>query len=149
MNRTLRGVWARRATLLPLLLLSTVVVAGVVAVIALAESTRTSPAVVVPLLVLGLVAVPDTGRHLAATRRGEIAVGRLRGVTGGQLYAVLAVEPLLVLDRRRAARGRPRRRHGRRRVPGLVRRARTRSGSPSSRRSPWSWPSAWPPCWSG
>ena len=97
MNRTLRGVWARRATLLPLLLLSTVVVAGVVAVIALAESTRTSPAVVVPLLVLGLVAVPDTGRHLAATRRGEIAVGRLRGVTGGQLYAVLAIEPLLVL----------------------------------------------------
>lgn len=97
MNRTLRGIWAHRGTLVPLLLITVVVVAGLVAVIALAEVTGSSPAVVVPLLLLGLVAVPDTGRQLAAVRRREIAVGRLRGVTGGQLYAVLAAEPLLVL----------------------------------------------------
>ena len=97
MNRTLRGAWARRGTLLPLLLLTAVVVAGVVAVISLAEGSRTSPAVAVPLLALGLVAVPDSGRQLAAMRRPEIAVARLRGVTGGQLAVTLAVEPFLVL----------------------------------------------------
>ncbi|HET8959137.1 ABC transporter permease, partial [Nocardioides sp.] len=97
MNRTLRGVWARRGTLLPLLLLTAVVVAGVVAVVALAAGSRTSAAVAVPLLALGLVAVPTSGRELAATRRREIAVARLRGVTSGQLAATLAVEPLLVL----------------------------------------------------
>jgi hypothetical protein len=97
MNRTLRGAWARRGTLLPLLILTAVVVAGVVAVISLAEGSGTSPAVAVPLLALGLVAVPDSGRQLAAIRRHEIAVARLRGVTGGQLAATLAVEPFLVL----------------------------------------------------
>jgi hypothetical protein len=97
MNRTLRGAWARRGTLLPLLLLTTVVVAGVVAVIGLAEGSGTSAAVAVPLLVLGVVAVPSTGRQLAAIRRHEIAVARLHGVTGPQLAVTLAVEPLLVL----------------------------------------------------
>ena len=97
MSRTLRGVWARRGTLLPLLLLTTVVVGGVVAVIGFGEGAGTSPAVAVPLLLLGLVAVPATGRQLATVRRREIALARLRGITGGQLYAVLAVEPLLVL----------------------------------------------------
>lgn len=97
MNRTLRGAWARRGTLLPLLLLTTVVVAGVVAVIGFAEGAETSVAVAVPLLLLGLVAVPATGRQLASVRRREIALARLRGITGGQLYAVLAAEPLLVL----------------------------------------------------
>ncbi|MGH3334638.1 MAG: FtsX-like permease family protein, partial [Nocardioides sp.] len=97
MNRTLRGAWARRGTLLPLLLLTAVVVAGVVAVIGLAEGSGTSSAVAIPLLALGLVAVPATGRQLAAIRRHEIAVARLRGVTGGQLAVTLAVEPFLVL----------------------------------------------------
>ena len=97
MNRTLRGARARRGTLLPLLLLTAVVVAGVVAVIGLAEGSGTSSAVAVPLLALGLVAVPATGRQLAAIRRHEIAVARLRGVTGAQLAVTLAVEPFLVL----------------------------------------------------
>ena len=97
MIRTLRGAWARRGTLLPLLLLTMVVVAGVVAVIGFADSADTSVAVAVPLLLLGIVAVPATGRQLATVRRREIALARLRGITGGQLYAVLAVEPLLVL----------------------------------------------------
>jgi hypothetical protein len=97
MNRALRGTWARRGTLLPLLLLTAVVVAGVVAVIGLAEGSGTSSASALPLLALGLVAVPTSGRQLAAIRRHEIAVARLRGVTGGQLAVTLAVEPLLVL----------------------------------------------------
>lgn len=97
MTRTLRGAWSRRGTLLPLLLLTAVVVAGLVCVLAFAAGTGTSPAVAVPLLLLGAVAVPATGRHLAAVRRGEIALARLRGVTGGQLYVVLALEPFLVL----------------------------------------------------
>lgn len=97
MTRTFRGAWSRRWTLLPLLLLTGVVVAGLVSVIGFAEGARTSPAVAVPLLLLGLVAVPDTGRQLAAVRRGEIALARLRGISGAQLYAILAVEPLLVL----------------------------------------------------
>ena len=97
MNRTLRGAWARRGTLLPLLLLTAAVVAGVVAVIGLTGGSTTSSAVAVPLLALGLVAVPTTGRQLAAIRRHEIAVARLRGITGGQLAVTLAVEPLLVL----------------------------------------------------
>ena len=97
MNRTLRGARARRGTLLPLLLLTAVVVAGVVAVMGLAKGSGTSSAVGVPLLALGLVAVPTSGRQLAAMRRQEIAVARLRGVTGGQLAATLAVEPLVVL----------------------------------------------------
>ena len=97
MNRTFRGVWAHRGTLLPLLLVTATVVAGTVAVLALGEAIGSSSAVVVPLLLLGLVAVPDTGRQLAAVRRREIAIGRLRGVTGRRLWAVLALEPLLVL----------------------------------------------------
>jgi hypothetical protein len=97
MNRTLRGAWARRGTLFPLLLLTAVVVAGVVAVFGLAGGSGTSSAVAVPLLALGLFAVPASGRQLAAIRRDEIAVARLRGVTGGQLAVTLAVEPLLVL----------------------------------------------------
>ena len=97
MNRTLRGARARRGTLLPLFLLTTVVVAGVVAVMGLAKGSGTSSAVGVPLLALGLVAVPTSGRQLAAIRRQEIAVARLRGVTGGQLAVTLAVEPFLVL----------------------------------------------------
>jgi hypothetical protein len=69
----------------------------VVAVLGLAGGSGTSSAVAVPLLALGLFAVPASGRQLAAIRRDEIAVARLRGVTGGQLAVTLAVEPLLVL----------------------------------------------------
>ena len=97
MTRTLRGVWARRGTLLPLFLLTAVVVAGVAAVDAFTREAGTSPAVAVPLLLLGLVAVPATGHQLASVRRGEIAIARMRGLTTGPLYAVLALEPLVVL----------------------------------------------------
>ncbi|MFC6287081.1 hypothetical protein ACFP3Q_17175 [Nocardioides sp. GCM10027113] len=97
MTRTIRGAWSRRGTLLPLFLLTAVVVAGVVALVAVAAATGTSPAVAVPLLVLGLVAVPETGLQLAAARRPEIALARLRGLTGASLHVVLAAEPLLAL----------------------------------------------------
>ncbi len=97
MTRTLRGAWSRRGTLLPLLLLTVVVVAGAVTVLGFADRAGTSPRLVVPLLLLGAVAVPSTGRELASARRGEIAVARLRGLQGAGLYSLLAVEPLLVL----------------------------------------------------
>jgi hypothetical protein len=97
MNRTLRGAWSRRGTLLPLLLLTVVVVAGAVTVIGFADRAGTSPRLAVPLLLLGAVAVPATGRELANARRTEIAIARLRGLQGGELSTLLAVEPLLVL----------------------------------------------------
>jgi len=97
MNRTLRGAWSRRGTLLPLLLLTVVVVAGAVTVIGFADRAGTSPRLAVPLLLLGAVAVPATGRELAGARRTEIAIARLRGLQGGELYTLLAMEPLLVL----------------------------------------------------
>src|SRR5690242_16250650 len=97
MSRTLRGAWSRRGTLLPLLLLTVVVVAGTVTVIGFADRAGTSAMLCVPLLLLGLVAVPTTGRELATARRGEIALARLRGLQGLQLYRLLAGEPFLVL----------------------------------------------------
>ena len=97
MTRTLRGAWSRRGTLTPLFLLTAVVVGGVVTTIGFAEQADTSPLLAVPLLMLGAVAVPTTGRELASARRSEIAISRLRGIEGARLYAVLAVEPLLVL----------------------------------------------------
>lgn len=95
--RTLRGAWARRAVLLPLVLLTVVVVGGVVAVLGYADAAGTSRLLAVPLVVLGAVALPATGRELAASRRGEIALARLRGLSGGELFASLAAEPLLAL----------------------------------------------------
>jgi hypothetical protein len=97
MKRTLRGLWSRRGTLLPLLLLTVVVVAGTVTVVGFADRAGTSAMLGVPLLILGLVAVPATGRELATARRGEIALARLRGLQGLQLYRLLAGEPFLVL----------------------------------------------------
>ena len=96
-SRTLQGAWSRRGTLLPLLLLTAVVVAGVVAVVGFAAAAGTSRLLAVPLLLIGAVAVPDTGRELAAARRSEIALARLRGLEGGELFTLLALEPLLVL----------------------------------------------------
>lgn len=96
-SRTLQGAWSRRGTLLPLLLLTVVVVAGVVAVVGFAAAAGTSRLLAVPLLLIGAVAVPATGRELAAARRTEIALARLRGLEGGELFRLLALEPFLVL----------------------------------------------------
>ncbi|WP_300645243.1 FtsX-like permease family protein [Nocardioides sp.] len=96
-SRTLQGAWSRRGTLLPLMLLTAVVVAGVVAVVGFAAAAGTSRLLAVPLLLIGAVAVPATGRELASARRPEIALARLRGLEGGELFTLLALEPLLVL----------------------------------------------------
>ena len=96
-SRTLQGAWARRGTLLPLLLLTVVVVGGVVAVVGFAAAAGTSRLLAVPLLLVGAVAVPATGRELASARRTEIALARLRGLEGGELFTLLLVEPLLGL----------------------------------------------------
>lgn len=95
--RLLVGAWSRRGTLLPLLLLTTVVVGGSVAVTGFAEAAGTSPLLAVPLLLVGAVALPTSGRELAAARRREVALARLRGLEGGELLRVLVGEPLLVL----------------------------------------------------
>lgn len=97
MTRTLRGAWSRRATLLPLLLLTAVVSAGTVTVVGLAGRAGISALLAAPLLLIGAVAVPAAGRELAAQRRPEIALARVRGLSGGELYALMGVEPLLVL----------------------------------------------------
>jgi hypothetical protein len=97
MSRTLRGAWSRRGTLLPLLLLTVVVTSGAVCVLGFADAAGTSSMLALPLLLLGVVAVPATGRELAAARRGEVAIARLRGLEGGALWTLLALEPLCVL----------------------------------------------------
>lgn len=96
-SRTLQGAWSRRGTLLPLMLLTAVVVAGVVAVVGFAAAAGTSRLLAVPLVLIGAVAVPATGRELASARRTEIALARLRGLEGGPLFTLLALEPLIVL----------------------------------------------------
>ena len=97
MNRVLRGADTRRAVLLALLALAVVVVAGSVGVVGLALTAGTSPSLVVPLLVLGLAAVPSVGRELALARRDEVALARLRGAGVPQVVGLLAVEPLAAL----------------------------------------------------
>jgi hypothetical protein len=95
--RTFRGAWSRRWTLLPLLLLTTVVVGGTATVVSFADAAGTSRVLAAPLLLLGLVAVPGTARELAIARRQEVALARLRGLEGGELSTLLTTEPLLVL----------------------------------------------------
>ncbi|NYG54093.1 FtsX-like permease family protein [Nocardioides perillae] len=97
MSRALRGALRRRALLLALLALTLVVVAGTVGVTGFAQAAGTSPTLVVPLLVLGLVAVPSVGRELAVARRDEVALARLRGADVPQVVGRLAGEPLAAL----------------------------------------------------
>lgn len=97
MSRALRGALQRVALLLALLVLAVVVVAGTVGVVGFTDAAGTSPTLVVPLLVLGLVAVPALGRELAAARRDEIGLARLRGADVPQVVGQLATEPLVAL----------------------------------------------------
>lgn len=97
MNRTLRGVHARLGSLLALSAMTAVVIAGTVVVLGFARTAGTSWSLVVPLLVLGLLAVPATGAELAAARRDEIGVARLRGLTGPDLLRLVALEPFLAI----------------------------------------------------
>lgn len=97
MSRTLRGILARRASLLALAAMACVAVAGTLTVLGFADRAGTSWTLVIPLLLLSLIAVPHAGRELAETRRGEIAVARLRGLSGPELVRLLALEPVLAM----------------------------------------------------
>lgn len=96
-RRTWRGAWARRGGLATLAAMSLVVVAGAVTVIGFADRAGSSLMLAAPLVLLGLVAVPATGQELGSARRDEIAVARLRGLYGGALTRLLAVEPGLAV----------------------------------------------------
>ncbi len=97
MTRGLRGAWSRRGTLLSLIAMTTVVVAGAVGVLGFAEAAGTSRWLTAPLLLLGAVAVPGIGRELALARREEIGLARLRGIRGLRLAGVLLAEPLVTI----------------------------------------------------
>lgn len=97
MSRTLRGVGSRRGPLSTLFLMTVVVVAGTVTVVGFADQAGTSRLLAAPLLLLGIVAVPSTGRELGSVRRGEIGLARLHGLQGADLVRFLAAEPLIVL----------------------------------------------------
>jgi hypothetical protein len=96
MTRTLRGLWARRQALAPVAALSTALVASVT--VCLVRAGREGdPDLVAPLVVLGCVALVAPARALAADRRTEAALARLRGLGGLRLLGHLLVEPLLAV----------------------------------------------------
>lgn len=97
MSRILRGAWSRRGTLVTLAAMTAVVVAGTTAVVALARATSTTALVVVPLLLIGVVAVPAIGAEVAESRREEVGLARLRGVGGPRLWAMVLGEPALAV----------------------------------------------------
>ncbi|SEC09265.1 hypothetical protein SAMN04489844_1662 [Nocardioides exalbidus] len=97
MSRVLRGIWSRRGALTTLVLMTLVVVAGAVTVLQFADAAGTSRWLAAPLLLLGAVAVPSIGAELAAARREEIGLARLRGIHGLRLWRFLLVEPLLAI----------------------------------------------------
>ena len=87
MTRLVRGAWSRRGALTTLVLMTAVVVGGAVGVLGFAEAAGTSRLLAAPLLLLGAVAVPSIGAELAAARREEIGLARLRGIHGARLGA--------------------------------------------------------------
>ncbi len=97
MTRLLRGAWSRRGTLLSLVAMTQVVVAGAVSVTRFAEEAGTSPWLALPLYLLGAVAIAEVGRALASRKREEIGLYRLRGVHGIRLRIALLAEPVLAM----------------------------------------------------
>ena len=94
MTRTLRGLWARRPVLAPVMVLATALVATVT--VCLVRAGREGdPGLVAPLVLLGCVALVAPARALASDRRGEVALARLRGLGGLRLVGHLLTEPLL------------------------------------------------------
>lgn len=94
MTRLVRGAWSRRGALTTLVLMTAVVVGGAVGVLGFAAAAGTSRLLAAPLLLLGAVAVPSIGAELAAARREEIGLARLRGIQGARLWRFLLLEPL-------------------------------------------------------
>lgn len=77
--------------------MAAVVTAGAVTVLGFGALAGTSPWLVLPLLIVGAVAVPAAGHELATARREEIGLARLRGVHGRSLLVFLLLEPLLAI----------------------------------------------------
>lgn len=98
MSRALAGVRARRGPLSVLAAMTTVVTAGTVTAVGFGEQAGTSPWLVLPLLLVGAMAVPGAGRELAVARREEIGLARLRGVHGPGLVRFVLIEPLLAIS---------------------------------------------------
>lgn len=94
MTRFARGAWSRRGALATLLAMTAVVVGGAVGVLGFAAAAGTSRLLAAPLLLIGAVAVPSIGAELAAARREEIGLARLRGIHGARLWRLLLLEPL-------------------------------------------------------
>ena len=94
MTRLVRGAWSRRGALATLVAMTAVVVGGAVGVLGFAAAAGTSRLLAAPLLLLGAVAVPSIGAELAAARREEIGLARLRGIHGARLWRFLLLEPL-------------------------------------------------------
>ncbi|MBS2940353.1 ABC transporter permease [Nocardioides sp. J2M5] len=97
MSRVLRGAWSRRGALATLVLMTLVVVGGAVTVLQFAVAAGTSPWLTAPLLLIGAVSVPSLGAELAAARREEVGLARLRGIHGLRLWRFVLVEPLLAI----------------------------------------------------
>ncbi len=97
MSRASLGARARRGPLLTLAAMAAVVVAGTVTVLGFAAAAGTSPWLVLPLAVIGALAVPAAGHELAVARREEIGLARLRGVHGARLVVFLLAEPLTAI----------------------------------------------------
>lgn len=96
MSRTLRGAWARRRALAPLAVLAVALVTSLTVCLARARAAGDA-ALVGPLVLLGAVVLSAPARAVAAERREEVALGRLRGRGGAGLIAQLLAEPLLAL----------------------------------------------------
>ena len=97
MSRATLGARARRGPLLTLAAMAAVVVAGTVTVLGFAAAAGTSPWLVLPLAVIGALAVPAAGHELAVARREEIGLARLRGVHGARLVVFMLAEPLTAI----------------------------------------------------
>ncbi|GAB3774464.1 hypothetical protein FB382_003757 [Nocardioides ginsengisegetis] len=92
------GMRARAATHAVLAAVMVVAVSGLVVVLSFAQSAGTSRLLALPLVMLAVIAVPACGSELAAARREELGLARLRGVTGVRLLGLLAAEPLVTLS---------------------------------------------------
>ncbi|MGI8645747.1 MAG: FtsX-like permease family protein, partial [Nocardioides sp.] len=97
MSRASLGARSRRGPLLTLAAMSAVVTAGAVTVLGFSAAAGTSPWLVLPLWVIGALAVPAAGHELAVARREEIGLARLRGVHGVGLLRFLLGEPLVAI----------------------------------------------------
>nr|MBA3234193.1 hypothetical protein [Propionibacteriales bacterium] len=97
MGQLLRGIGARRAQALTLVVLVVVVTAGCLAVVALSELTTTPVGAAGPLLLLGAIAVGIQAGQVGRSRRHEVALAQIRGRSGWRLGVYYLSEPVLLI----------------------------------------------------